>query len=615
MPITRTTFFDFHPALALVVTCCLLLAGQMAHSQPLTSQPLTQETPRISPQDLRDSSSLRGEWRFQPGDNLDWAVADFNDSGWGFKGVPERWPRGGYPEFGQMAWYRLTLQLDEKLLEEEYSSRLAIRMGKVFSAYELYAGGQLVGGVGNLPPLSEVTYDRQRVFQLPVSAVTADGRLVLALRVWGGEPALVDAWGAGPTSGEYLLGEHRSLIMDGIIGEVPGLLFCVLILVFGCYHLYLYGRNRSLETFLWFGLMALNIGLYGLMLTQWKYLSDLSFLAMKKIEFGAIYLFPALGLQMIWSLLQLPIGRWLRVYQLTFVASSVLVVIFPGHAVHYFSLHAWQLWVMPAMLVAPWVILREARAGNSEARTVLFGTLIFLATCINDILIDMAHLETARLAAFGFVAILMSMGVSMANRFTGMYTSLESEVAERTAELSEANQQLAKAARMDHLTGLLNRRGFTEEAETEICRMFRSGKSFSVVIADVDNFKRFNDQHGHVCGDHVLKRMGAILEERTRDMDRVARWGGEEFIILLPETEVEGAAVLAEKLREAVADNMFEFDNQRLRITMTLGLAEYRKGESLDSCIARADTALYHGKECGRNKVMIGNYKGLTLVN
>ena len=129
------------------------------------------------------------------------------------------------------------------------------------------------------------------------------------------------------------------------------------------------------------------------------------------------------------------------------------------------------------------------------------------------------------------------------------------------------------------------------------------------------NFKQFNDLHGHVCGDHVLKRVAEILQERTRDVDRVARWGGEEFIFLLPETDTEGGAVLAEKLREAIASNLFEFDDQRLGITMTFGIAAFRKGESLDSCISRADTALYHGKEGGRNKVMIGNYKGLSLVN
>lgn len=514
-----------------------------------------------------------------------------------------------------MAWYRLSLQLDPALLQQGQLSQLAVRLGKVLSAYELYAGGKLVGGVGSLPPLSEVTYDRERVLAIPASAVSRDGVLVLALRVWGGEQALVDAWNGGPISGVYKLGQYRELVLKGMISEVPGLLFCVLILGFGCYHLYLYGRNRKLDTYLWFGLMALNIGIYGLMLTQWKYLFDISFVAMKKIELGAIYIFPALGIQMIWSLLRLPISALLRAYQISFVVACAIVVLVPGNTIHYQTLGLWQFWTLPIIALAPWVIFNQARAGNPEAKTVLLGTIIFLATAINDLLIDLIHLETARLAPLGFVAILIAMAVSMANRFTAMYSKLESEVAERTADLSAANKRLAEAARVDHLTGLLNRRGFTEEAEAEIRRMFRSGKGFSLVLTDVDNFKRFNDRHGHVCGDHVLKRMASILQERTRDVDRVARWGGEEFILLLPETDTEGAATVAEKLRETIAENLFEFGDERLSITMTFGIASFRKGESLDACIARADTALYHGKEGGRNKVMIGNYKGLSLVN
>jgi diguanylate cyclase (GGDEF)-like protein len=600
----------WRPLLALALAACLQLV-----SLPGQAQAPTSEIPRVSADNLVQGLSLRGQWRFQPGDDLDWAHPALDDSQWQSLGVPERWPMGGYPDHGQMGWYRLTLIVDPSLRDTRLLDQLAVRMGKVLSAYELYAGGELIGSVGRLPPLNEVDYDRERVLAIDQSAVAADGRLVLALRVWGGESALVDTWGAGPVSGEFKLGYYRELLLDGILAEVPGLIFAAITLFFGCYHLYLYGRNRNLKAFLWFGLMACNIAVYGVMITQWKYVTDLSFLTMKKIEFGAIYLFPAVGIQMIWALLRLPINRWLRAYQLSFVAASILVVLIPGHTVHYQTLNIWQLWLIPIMAWAPWVLLRESRAGNTEARTVLLGTVIFIGTAVNDMLIDLVHLETARIAPLGFIAVLVAMAVSLANRFTTMYGKLELEVAERTAELSEANLRLAQVARVDHLTGLLNRRGFAEEAEAEIRRTFRSGKSFSVMLADVDNFKRFNDEHGHVCGDHVLKRAASLLRERLRDVDRVARWGGEEFILLLPETDIDGAAVIGEKLRKAIADNLFEFGDQRLRITMTFGIASFRKGESVEACITRADTALYHGKENGRNKVMIGSYKGLKLVN
>jgi diguanylate cyclase (GGDEF)-like protein len=598
------------PAFALLFTVCLLVAGPVSLTAESAATPVQVETAA-----LLEGLSLEGGWRFRPGDDPAWAAPSLEDGNWAERPVPGRWPEGGYPEHGQLAWYRLTLQLDPALAGTTGIGAIAIQLGDIFSAYELYAGGQRVGGVGRLPPLPEVDYDRKRVLAIPPTAVAADGRLVLALRVWGGEDIAVQSWSAGPRSGEFRLGEYRELLMALVISELPGLLLCMLIGAFGLYHLYLYMRNRTLDTYLWFGATALNFAIYGLMLTQWKYLSDLSFLALKKIEFGSIYLFPAVCMQLVWSLLGLRMQRWLRVYQLYFAAAAVMVVAVPGHTVHYVTLHGWQLSVLPAMAITIWMILREAQRGNPEARTVALGTFVFMATCINDLLIDLAHLDTVRLAPFGFLAILISMAVSMANRFTGLFSRMETKVAERTVALREANEKLAEAARVDHLTGLLNRRGFNEEAEAESFRAFRSGRQFSIVLADVDRFKQVNDEYGHACGDHVLKRVATLLAERTRDVDRVARWGGEEFMLLLPETDAEGAAVLAEKLREAIAENLFEYSGQRLSITMTFGIAEHRKGEALEACIARADTALYTGKERGRNKVMIGKYRGLTLVS
>ena len=600
----------FRPALALVVACCLMVSGQVTLAAK-------EDLPAIwvDSNILRNGLSLKGDWRFQPGDNAAWSSPHFDDTGWSNRSVPGRWPVGGYPEHNHMAWYRLTLQLDPALLASSQPATIAVRLGKILSAYELYAGGKLVGGVGSLPPLREINYDRQRVIAVPATAVDEHGHLVLALRVWGGEDASVSAWSAGPTSGSFRLGEYNNLLMAGVISELPGLLFCVLIMAFGFYHLYVYARNRTLDTYLWFGLAALNIAIYGLMLTQWKYLSDLSFLTMKKIEFGAIYLFPAVCIQLVWSLLELRMNRLLRAYQMTFVVASVLVVVIPGHTIHYQTLHGWQLWILPIMAYTAYVIVREAYRGNTEARTVAIGTFLFIGACINDLLIDLIHLDTVRLAPLGFVAILVTMAISMANRFTSMYSTLEQQVEARTVELTEANEKLAQAARVDHLTGLFNRRGFNEEAEAESFRAYRSGRQFSVILADVDHFKHVNDTYGHACGDHVLKRVAAILGARTRDVDRIARWGGEEFIILLPETDARGAAVLGEKLRDAIAENRFEYEGQRMGITMTFGIAEHRNGEALETCIARADTALYHGKERGRNKVMVGKYRGLTLVS
>lgn len=609
LPIIRRLLL---PQIALLLVAGLL-SGMMAVSTHANGPA---EAPLINEEAIRNGVSLAGQWLFRAGDEPAWSEPGLDDRDWSPLEVPQRWPDGGFPESGQMGWYRLSLKFDlDNPAHSPDLSRLGVRIGKIHNAYELYAGGKLLGGVGKLPPLHEVNYDRIRVFPLPQDAVSADGELLLALRVWGGDANTIRHWDAGPYAGDFALGEYRPLILAAGVTEMAGLLINILFIGFGLYHLYLYRRNPQLEAFLWFGLMAINIGIYGLMLNQWKFFSGLSFLTLKKVEYGAIYLLPALGIQTIWTLLGRPIGRALRLYQLSFVGLALLVVLIPGLAIHYHTLQYWQFWTLPVLALTAWALVKEVRAGHPEARTIIIGVMLFMAACLNDLLIDIAKLQTTRLAPYGFVAIMLAMAVSLANRFTGMLNELEAQVAKRTAQLRSANQQLAEAARIDPLTHVLNRRGFAEEAEAEVQRATRSGRNFTLILADIDEFKRFNDRYGHACGDHLLVRVAHIIGSRVRDVDRVARWGGEEFIVLLPETEVEGAAVLAEKLRESIACNLFEFEGQSLSVTMTFGLAGYRKGEGLDSCVARADAALYRGKEQGRNKVMISSYQGLTLVN
>ena len=566
--------------------------------------------------DLDKTYSLVGPWQFLAGDNLDWSSPSFDDSNWSQKQLVQRWAYGGYPESNQFAWYRLTLHIREYSPDiQSTSSPQGVRIGKILSAYELYAGGKLLGGQGAFPPLSMVNHDRTLVYPVPWTAFDEDGNLVLALRVWGGSELAVSRWGGGPYIGDFRVGDYATLLKRSFFSELPELMVSVLFIGFGLYHIYLYRRNRQLDSYLWYGIMALDIGIYGLMLNQWRYSLNWSFVTYEKVEFGAIYLFPALAIQMLWSLLNLPIGRVLRAYQLSFIVFALVVVLVPGFDIHYYSLRPWQTWSIALVVTVPWIVIEQARLGNLEARTVLVGVLVFTAGCVNDLMVDFVGWEAVRMVPLGFVAIMLCMAVSLANRFTSVLNNLEGEVTERTSELLSANQKLAKAATLDSLTGLLNRRGFTEHAEAEIQRYLRTGREFSLILGDLDNFKSVNDRHGHVCGDHMLTHLAQLLRERVREMDEVSRWGGEEFMIILPETNTEGAAQLAENLRLAIQDRVFEYKGRRLNITMTLGVASFRRGESLDSCIARADTALYHGKERGRNRVMVGSYKGLSLIS
>ncbi len=172
-------------------------------------------------------------------------------------------------------------------------------------------------------------------------------------------------------------------------------------------------------------------------------------------------------------------------------------------------------------------------------------------------------------------------------------------------KLEKANKQLDELSRIDPLTSISNRRDILEKIEYETLRFERNKKVFSLVMGDIDNFKAVNDNYGHECGDYVLKALVATIISSLRKQDIVARWGGEEFILLLPETNIEGGRIAAEKVRSNISQNKFFYNKKRIPITITFGVTEYSNGKDVNNCIKEADSALYKGKSKGRNRVEI----------
>ena len=181
-----------------------------------------------------------------------------------------------------------------------------------------------------------------------------------------------------------------------------------------------------------------------------------------------------------------------------------------------------------------------------------------------------------------------------------MNANLEALVAQRTQELQEKNQELERLAVTDRLTGLYNRLRLDQIQDKELAYAERYGVSFSLLLMDVDKFKSINDQFGHRTGDLVLIDLARVLLDNIRKTDTLGRWGGEEFLIICPNTPTENAILMAENIRQKVAEHQFAVVGQK---TISVGISSYRMGDTIVAMMERADGALYRAKGGGRNRV------------
>lgn len=175
----------------------------------------------------------------------------------------------------------------------------------------------------------------------------------------------------------------------------------------------------------------------------------------------------------------------------------------------------------------------------------------------------------------------------------------------RTLELEASNRKLAELAIRDGLTGAFRRGHIEEELRRQVKVWERRPEDFSILLLDIDHFKRVNDEHGHAVGDEVLRRLATRTQETLRGSDIFGRWGGEEFIVLLPATPLSQAVDAGERLRLAIADLTFTgAGGGRFCVTVSVGVAHLEPGETADSLTERADKALYAAKHAGRNQVL-----------
>ncbi len=178
------------------------------------------------------------------------------------------------------------------------------------------------------------------------------------------------------------------------------------------------------------------------------------------------------------------------------------------------------------------------------------------------------------------------------------------ELRQAHAQLERQAAELERLSNLDGLTGLANRRSLDGRIDVEVARARRNGTELALLMLDIDHFKAINDRFSHTIGDEVLKRLALLLRSAIRDVDVAARFGGEEFVLLLPDTEHSGALAVAEKVRASIENAGWGSVHPELRVTVSIGAASLRVGEDASTVLARADAMLYRAKQAGRNCVV-----------
>jgi diguanylate cyclase (GGDEF)-like protein len=278
------------------------------------------------------------------------------------------------------------------------------------------------------------------------------------------------------------------------------------------------------------------------------------------------------------------------------------------------------LLVMLYMLQRLWVAVRIKQRG---AGVMMIGSLIAFAFAVNDMLNMSGTIATGRFFSLGVIGFIMCQSFVTISRFDNlinknaaltdklkernadlelMSSLLETKVEQRTRELKLANKELKTLANNDALTNTLNRHGLQQYIQGAFERYRRSQEPFSIVLIDYDHFKEINDTYGHDVGDIVLLTGADLIKMGIREQDKLARRGGEEFLILLPDTNLEGALAIANKLKDAISAKPIG-QPIGVSVSVTGGVAQAIDNDTFETLFKRADDALYKGKQGGRNRI------------
>ena len=642
------------PALRRLLIACLIILGVLTAGIEVSA--LFRGASSGSRLSAAEEIPMGGQWKIMRGDAAAYAQAAFDDSRWDSVSVPSN---TAYPGDGRSAfqWLRKRVFIPD----DARGSYNALRLGAIHAADEVYFNGVLIGSTGSMTDERDINYDKLRIYALPPGAVVPGGWNVVAVRVRSVFPDI-----AGIYKGSPAIGSQIDFTSGNIMRDVPLVIVIFILLFSGIVFIFIgmVRSSRDSEYFLLSTFMLL-MAIYIFLTTQLRFNIYLDHTLEKVLKYGILASLLPVSMRFLYRiLLSRPaeglvgklsggmdtVTRWLFVYPVVYV----IIILITGDIMVWRTLNTAVNEKVIMLFLAVWfiIIVYLVATGNREALLLLGGLVLFAFTVLYDIFVPENSIGyTVSYSSFGVLALVLSMDMIVAYRLQMLSVGLgranvaienhnrelEQQVREKTKSLMEANSKLEvnnkelsdlnsqmkaaqasleKIASTDSLTGLYNRFEIDKRLQYEAHAMSRRGErrsdGFSILYIDIDNFKYINDTFGHQAGDLVLVSFAEILKSAARQADIVARYGGDEFIVLMPNTDREGAGEIADRIAKKLeeADSFKQYTeelkkhpvsiDERYRLSGSYGIAVYQAGETIDGMIKRADKALYAMKALKR---------------
>lgn len=509
-----------------------------------------------------------------------------------------------------------TYYLKVTIPEEKVGNTLALTTTNQNTSYTLLVNGVRVasnGFVGTSAETSEPEYSNQLVYFTP-----RNRELNIVLHV-----ANFDHPVGGATK-PIFLGTSEQISKTNSKTLAYTMFSIGAILVMGIYELIIFFFRRKEIVFFYFGLISILISIYTMVKSPFylnKIFPSMEWIWVYRIEIICIYLLFLFYLLFIKAMYPKEMKKIPTLIGTIIAFCSIIFTLIEQPLVFRPLLDVIFKIIIIYVLYGLYVLIVAYKRKRPTARVNLIANLVYFVTVLNDVLLTLNWIVSIPLSTSGFFLYVLIQSFNLSKDYARKFeeaerlssdlqvlnSSLDEKIKARTEELKQKNDELKRLTLIDGLTGIYNRRYFDEYMSKYFEGSYKNNSPLSILMIDVDNFKVYNDNYGHVAGDELLIKSSQLIKEMCPEDTFVARYGGEEFAIVLPNTSIQNVLNFAEDIRLLIEEQKFSLGKDNSYVTISIGASstEQHVFNKKDELIDRADKALYQSKKNGKNRVTL----------